>query len=152
MQIPVITNLPAASANERGAVPPLLSVDSQLKLRGLYEYLDLSRQTLDMIRRDLVLRESGADGFERLHRASERLERFCVEADSWGFNALYEIALSLQMLLLNAGGRIRDNGFWEALQQGLGMLSALLEQCERDFRWRLATADTLDCLNKASGE
>jgi hypothetical protein len=157
MQIPIIHDLQAGTTSDHlGApteIPPgmVLSTESQLKLRSLCQYVDFCRQMLDQIQQDLLLYESSPDGSVHLQRASERLGRLCVEADSWGFNAPYEISFGLQMLLLNSGGRVQSNGFWEALQRGLGMLSALLEQCERDFRWRLATADTLDCIAAAAG-
>jgi hypothetical protein len=115
----------------------------------LYQYLDSCRSALDEIERDLCLK-GNSEGSADLQRASERLRRFCEEADSWAFNTLYEIALGLQMLLLNSGSRIQSRNFWEALQRGLAVLTALLEQCERDFFWRLAIADTLDCLNQAA--
>ena len=155
MQIPVMPDRLAGTTGERGSVgiPPdvSLSIESQLKLRSLYDYIDFCRSTLDEIERDLLHVEFGApDASRRLKKVAKKLSRFGVEADSWGFSALYEIALGLQMLLLNSGGRVQSDGIWEALQRGLKMLSALLEQCERDFCWRLATADTLDCLNRAS--
>jgi len=126
-----------------------LSRKSRLKLPGLYRYLDSCRSALDEIEHDLCLKgesECSAD----LQRASERLGKFCVEADSWAFNALYEIAFGLQILLLNSDSRIQGGNFWEALQRGLADLVALLEQCERDFLWRLAIADTLDHLNQVA--
>jgi hypothetical protein len=128
----------------------VLSIESQLKLRELYEYVENCLGVLGEIRKDLSLFESNPEDGTILHKASERLEHFCIESDSWGFNALYQIGLSLQMLLLNAGSRIQDGVFWNALNSGLAMLSALLEQCENDFRWRLATADMLDSLGKLS--
>jgi hypothetical protein len=143
MQIPAILDLPISVTSESGSIPRKISIESQLKLRSLYEYVDCCRQTLDEIQKDASLMN--------MQRASERLERFCFEADSWGFDALYEIALGLQVLLMNANGPVYSNGFWEALQKGLAMLSALLEECERDFRLRLATADTLDAITEASG-
>jgi len=127
----------------------VLSRKSRLTLPGLYRYLDSCRSALDEIEQDLCLKgksECSAD----LGRASERLGRFCVEADSWAFNALYEIAFGLQRLLLSSDGHIQGRDFWEALQRGLAVLVALLDQCERDFLWRLAIADTLDHLNQAA--
>jgi hypothetical protein len=158
MQIPILSEVLAGTTTERAGAPHkfpsgvVLSIQSQMKLRTLYQYVDSCRETLDEIQQDLVLYESGADGLVHLQRASGRLGSFCIEADSWGFHALYEIAHRLQMLLMNAGGLVYSNGFWEALQKGLAMLSALLEQCERDFRLRLAAADTLDAINQASGD
>jgi hypothetical protein len=157
MQIPILSGLLLGATNDRWGSPPdiasgiVLSIESRLRLRSLHQYVESCRQALDGLQRDLVLYESSSEGSAHLQRASERLEWFCIEADSWGFNALYEIAFSLQMLLLNSGGYAQSTGFWESLQRGLGMLSVLLEQCEQDFHWRLAIADTLDCINQASG-
>ncbi len=126
-----------------------LSLESQLNLRSLYEYIDSCRLALDEIQHELSLYDFDNNAAS-LQRVSERLGKFCVEADNWGFNATYEIALGLQMLLLNRGGSIHMDALWEMLQRGLRMLSALLEQCERDFCWRLAISDMLDCLNQAA--
>jgi hypothetical protein len=136
-----------------GFVPPgsTLSIESQLKLRELYEYLEISRTILVEIQTDLSLLESNPEDPVNLQRASERLESFCIEADSWGFNSLYEIGLGLQMLLINSGNHIQSDAVWDTLNRGLAMLSALLEQCEEDFRWRLAIADMLDSINQVSG-
>ena len=128
-----------------------LSIESQLKLRELYEYLEISRAILVEIQTDLSLLESNPEDPVNLQRASERLESFCIEADSWGFNSLYEIGLGLQMLLINSGNHIQSDAVWDTINRGLAMLSALLEQCEEDFRWRLAIADMLDSINQVSG-
>ena len=157
MQIPVISELLSGTTRENRIPPALIpldmvfSIESQLKLRSLYQYVDFCKQTLEEIQRDLVLCESGPECSMHLKKASERLGKFCVEADSWDFGNLYQIAFGLQTLLLNAGGRAQSNRFWEALQRGLSMLSILLEQCERDFRLRLAAADTLDFIREAAG-
>jgi hypothetical protein len=152
MQIPIDRELPP---KERGfqvaRIDPgvTLSLESQLKLRALYGYIDSCRLTLSGIERELSFHGSNQGGSANVKRAAEGLGKFCVEADSWGFNALYEIAFGLQMLLLNKGGRIQSDNFRKTLERGLAMLSALLEQCENDFFWRLAVADMLDCLDQA---
>jgi hypothetical protein len=151
MQIPVIHD---GLAGTRELVDPprvALSIKSQLKLRALYEFVDFCRSTLDEVERDLVHAEFGPAGLIRLRKVSERLGRFGLEADSWGFNSMYEITQGLQMLLLNTGGRVQSPEGWEALQRGLRMLGDLLEHCEPDFRLRLAVADVLDCISAASG-
>ncbi|MBN1567554.1 MAG: hypothetical protein JXA73_06885 [Acidobacteria bacterium] len=133
--------------DHRGAT---LSIESQLKLRELYNYIEVYQAVLREIKTDLFLFESNSENVASLQRASEMLEEFCIEADSWGFNSLYEIGLSLQMLLINSQNRIQNGVFWDTLKRGLAMLSDLLEQCEIDFRWRLAVADMLDSLNQVS--
>jgi hypothetical protein len=128
---------------------PILSIESQLQLRALYDYIDACRMTLNNIRMDLSLLESHPGSSAHVKRASEHLGSFCIEADSWGFDSQYEIALSLQMLLLESGLQEQDSDFWETLNRGLMTLCGLVEKCESDFRWRLAVADTLDCIRSA---
>jgi hypothetical protein len=126
-----------------------LSFESQLKLRLLYEYIDNSKATLDEIQRILSVGVSGLYDPPLWKKAAEKFAVFCFEADSWGFDDIFDVAQGLKMLLSNSIGRTRTDGVLEALTRGLAMLSALLSQCESDFRWRLATADTLDCINQA---
>ncbi len=128
---------------------PVLSIESQLQLRALYEFVDACRITLSNIRMDLSLLESQPGSYTYIKRATEHLGNLCIEADSWGFDSLYEIALSLQMLLLESERHEQAEDFWEALKRGLATLSGLVEKCENDFRWRLAVADTLDCIKSA---
>ena len=128
---------------------PILSIESQLQLRGLYEFVDACRMTLSNIRMDVSLLESHPGSATYVRRASEHLGNLCIEADSWGFDSLYEIALNLQMLLIESGSQEQDDDFREALKRGLTTLSGLVEKCENDFRWRLAVADTLNCIKSA---
>jgi hypothetical protein len=137
-----------------GSVPPpppgpILSIESQLQLRALYEYINACRMTLSTIRMDLSILESHPGSSTYTKRASEHLGNLGIEADSWGFDSLYEVALSLQMLLLKSGGQEQNDDFWEALKRGMMTLSGLVEKCESDFRWRLAIADTLNCIKSA---
>jgi hypothetical protein len=127
-----------------------LSVESQLKLREFYNYLDICRTILGEIQANISHFETNPGDTSTLQRASELLESFCFEADSWGFNSLYEIGLGLQMLLINPGNRIHTGDFWGTLNSGIALLSALLDQCETDFRWRLAIADMLDHINRVA--
>ncbi len=153
MQIPISFAL-TPEAQDVGEIQSglLLSIESQLKLRTLYEYLDSCRTALEDLRRDLSLEVCDQDGSPDLQKASERLEKFYVDADSWGFNSLYEVALGLQLLLLNSADRIGHDSFREVLRRGLAMLPPLLQQCERDFCWRLAIADLLDSFDHASAD
>lgn len=126
------------------------SIEAQLTIRELCEHIEFSRQILGEIRSALSLFKENPEDPGVLHRASERLERFCLEADSWGFSDLYQIGMGLQVLLVDCCGRTCDNIFWGAVNRALSMLATLLEQCESDFRWRLAIADTLDSLDQLS--
>jgi hypothetical protein len=126
----------------------VLSIEAQLKLRELHQYVESCRSILDEIGRDLAVVESSPGDCVSLQKVSERLKKLCLEADSWGFSALYQVGTGLQVILLDSGGRIQEQAFWNMLNRGLAMLSALLEQCESDFRWRLAVADTLDSIDQ----
>jgi hypothetical protein len=128
---------------------PVRSIESQLKLRELYDYVAAGQESLKELRMDLSQLESNPGASESLKSASERLGNMCVDADSWGFDSIYEIALGLQMLLLDGGWKEQNNDFWEALNRGMSMLSALLGQCENNFRWKLAIADTVECIKRA---
>ena len=128
----------------------VLSIEAQIRLHELFEYVETSRGILREISGDLVLAESDSANCSVLRTASERLERFCLEADSWGFGSLYEVGMGVQVLLIDFGGRIRNPRVRDTLHRGLAMLSALLDQCESDYRWRLAVAETLDCIDEAS--
>jgi hypothetical protein len=151
MQIPIAVSvfpeLLKISGGKSSVEQPdwLLSLESQIKLRALHEYIDSSRDVLGELESLMLVDDTSPNK----KRAAARLEYFCFEADSWGFNDLFDVAQGLRRLLLNFDGRSRTDGFREAVKRGLAMLSALLTHCERDFSWRLATADTLDCLARA---
>jgi hypothetical protein len=130
----------------------ILSIDSQLQIRELYEFIDASRAALNDIRRDLSVLPSTSGHSCDLQKISAQLGHFCTEADSWGFDALYQVGLRLQMALLNCSSRLREDILWSTLDRPLAMLSTLLEQCESDFRWRLAIADMLDSLYQLSSK
>jgi hypothetical protein len=139
---PDVRNKDENGIENSSANAAVLSLESQLGLRALYEYIDDSQKILNEIQDDLSISRSNPDGSLNWQKASERLGRFCIEADSWGFSDLYEAGLSLQMFLLNSGGRIQSGSDREILDRDLCMLSALLRRCENDYRWRLAVADT----------
>ena len=157
MQVPIsILGLTHELRNPAAAIQPgvVLSFESQLKLRSLHQYIDDCRIALSEIRADLSLDGFTAEGAVNrpfgFQRASERLGKLCMETDNWGFDALYEVALRLQMLLMNGSGRIRSGEFCEILHRGLTLLSALLDECERDFCFRLAASDLFDSLDEAA--
>jgi len=154
MQVPFVIEKPADRNSEvAGRVvfaqsAQILSIEAQLRLRELYDYVEFCRGTLGEIARDLALLESDPEDFAALRQACDRLKRFCLEADSWGFTALYQIGTGLQVLLLRFGSGTQDNAFWNTLNRGLGMLSVLIGQCESEFRSRIAVADTLDSFDQ----
>ena len=106
------------------------SAAAPLEFRALYAFIDESRIALGEIRKDLSLDGSdlggAVDRSPGVRRALQKLGRFCVEADSWGFGDLYELALRLQIYILNSGGRIAAHDFREAIERMLTTLSALL--------------------------
>ena len=128
----------------------VLSIESQLKLRELYEFIDTSRAALNDIRRVLSFFPSTSEDSRTLQKISAQLGHFCTEADSWGFDALYQVGFRLQTALLNCSGRLHEDILWNTLNRALAMLITLLEQCEGDFRWRLAIADMHDSLYQLS--
>ena len=117
MSLPLSSDSALSGGNEldsRVSTPPpgpILSIESQLQLRALYEFVDACRMTLSNIRMDLSLLESNPASAVYVKRASEHLGNLCIEADSWGFDSLYEIALSLQMLLLESGNQEQDDKY-----------------------------------------
>lgn len=156
MQVPVSTDPgpdKRSAADSRAAYQAqtglVLSMESQLRLRALYEFLDGCRLVLDAIRADLSLFDPQSGNLEPLRRAARRLGGFSLEADSWGFDTIYEIASRLQILLMESGGR-PGGGFWNSVRAALDLLSRLLDQCESDYRRRLEVADMLECLDQAA--
>jgi hypothetical protein len=125
----------------------VLSIESQIRLKALYDYVDACRMALDDIKADFSLLEP-SPGCSASLRVSERLQKFCMEADSWEFGSLREISRAMQMLVIESRGQVWGDDFWKALYSGLATLSALLENCECEFRYRLAAADMLDRINQ----
>jgi hypothetical protein len=159
MQVPIGSELLLTKRPEGELVRPgsvvsgvSLSLGSQLKLREFYEYLENGRTALSKIRAGLSLLESDPMNSAYVKKVSDHLEAFCLDADCWGFNSLYEISQGLQMFLIKSGNRLQEGHYWGTLDKGLAMLAALLEQCEGDFRWALAIAEMLDCFDQVTGE
>ena len=156
MQVPVSTDPgpdKRSAADSRAVCQAhaglVLSMQSQLRLRALYEYIDGCRAALDAIRADLSLFDPRSGNLEPLRRAARRLGNLSLEADGWGFDSVYELASRLQILLMEYGWRPGVD-FWGPVGGALDMLSILLDQCEGDYRRRLEVADLLDCLDQAA--
>ncbi len=126
-----------------------LPIKSQIRLKELYDYVDASRKALRDIRMDFALLEPDPDCPASL-RASERLQKFYLEAANWRFDSLYEISRSLQILVIESRGRVWGDDLGKVLNDGIEMLSTLLEQCESEFQLELAIADMLDRINRVS--
>jgi len=126
-----------------------LSFESQRQLKSLREYVNDCRTILNDIHMDLDRLRLSPDNPSILFQAAKRLGPLCLEADRWGFEPVYQLAITLQKIFLEPGSRSWNNPLSEALNKGLGALYALVERCETEFRWKLALDDTLDSLGRA---
>jgi hypothetical protein len=131
-----------------GRTGAVFAIDSQF--RSLRLYIEDGKTTLDQIRVDFSVSQSNPGDSSRLQRAAKKLSGFCVDTDGWGFERLYKVAFGLQALLVNSFNRVHNDLFWEVLSQGLAMLTALLNQCESEYRQRIAVDDMLESFNKAA--
>jgi hypothetical protein len=113
----------------------ILSFYTQKQLRVLREYTDHCRTVLDEIREDLNGCEMEPGNSAILYETAKKLGRFCMDADSWGFDSLYNIGLALQTMLLKAGEHVRDESWGRSVNNGLAMLSILVEKYETDIDW-----------------
>jgi len=121
----------------------------QLQLKSLREYADSCRSALNSIQRDFESFKLDPDNLSILSGMAKQLGCFCLEADSWGFQSLYDVAFTLQTALIDSGSRDWNNGMREAFDRGLDTLSALVERCETDVRWDYALNETLERLRHA---
>jgi len=131
-----------------GQTGSVLPVDPQF--RSLLQYIEGGKTTLDDIRDDFYMSQSNPGDPSILHKAAKKLAGFCSDTDGWGFEKLYKVAFGLQILLVDSLNRAHNDCFWEALGQGLAMLSDLLNQCESDYRQRLTLAGMLDHFQEAA--
>jgi hypothetical protein len=152
MQVPIGPDLrrEAHKGIENLAHGLAFSIESQLKLRGFYDYLDSCHGMIGEIHKDLSYADLNSASSPNLQKASEELGKFCLSADEWGFNSLYEVGQGLQRFLLNACVPAQNKRSHELIDRGLALLSALVEQCESEFRWRLVIADTIEAFNRAA--
>ena len=126
------------------------SAESQIQLKYLREYVGQCRSVLDEINTDLSRLIEDPEDRGHISETVARLCRFCMEANSRGQVSLYQVAFELQKTLLHAGGCGGRAGFWEAIHRSLFILAALVEQCEIDFRRRLAVQDAIEGLRQIS--
>ena len=113
----------------------IMSFYTQKQLRVLREYADYCRTALDEIREDLNRCEMDSGDSALLYETAKKLGRFCMDADSWGFDSLYDTGLDLQTILLKSGDQVLDESFWRSINDGLTMLSVLVEKYEADIDW-----------------
>jgi hypothetical protein len=126
-----------------------LPFEFQLQLKPLRKYVNECRSVLNDVQINFEHLKMEPDNPSILSGIAKLLGCFCLEADSWGFNSLYDIAQALQKFILENSGRDWNDPSWEAFEKGLGTLSILVERCETDFRCRLVIDETLDCLSQA---
>ena len=126
----------------------LLPIDSQK--RSLLQYIENGRATLREIREDFYLSQSKPDDTTCMQRAARRLALFSADTDEWGFDLIYKVAFGLQVLLVHSFNKTHDDCFWEILNQGLELLSSLLNQCEYDYRQRITVTDVLESFERAA--
>lgn len=139
---------PAYANNSRRQAPLgfSLSFESQLKLNSLHEFAGRCRLVLSEIHKDFDDLKMDPQNPDILSNATKRLGDFCLEFDSWGFHLLYDVAFALQRILMESGYRIGSHRLCNAYSKGLAILSTLVEECEADYRKKLAVEDLLACL------
>jgi hypothetical protein len=115
-----------------------LSFESQLQLKPLHSYMDQCRSVLNEIYADIDRFKTDPGNQAILSSITKRLGSFCIDADSWGFNPLYDSAFRLQSLFLEWSGRVWSNRLWKALKREMARVFFQVERCESDFRRRLA--------------
>jgi hypothetical protein len=134
---------------ETASLATLAGAEFQRRLKPLYEYLDSCHATLGQIRSDLSEYYANPASGDCLRRAAARLGEFCIDADSWDFDAIYDVAQGVQTLLLNSAEQFAAEDFGEALNRGLNLLSVLLQRCQGDFQLKLAVDETLKFMKQA---
>lgn len=148
------SNFPAYMNNPLKPIRPgsALPFQLQLQLKSLREYVNDCRSTLNDIHNDFEHFKMDPDNPFLLSGISKQLGRFCLEADSWEFHSLYNVAFALQMMILQYGGRNWSHRLCEAFDVGLDTLLDLIERCETDLRWEVALNETFECLSHAGRE
>ncbi len=121
-----------------------------MELRSLQSYVSACREAIRSIRVEIERFSGSERDHEILARIRRRLVKICRDADSHQFDDLYQIALAIQKQLLDLDHGIQK---WSvdlasAIDDGLAMLSVLLEECEDEFRRRLKVSDVLKQLSQ----
>ena len=127
-----------------------LSFESQIQLREIREYVRRCRSILDELGDNFNGFTHGPENTGFISKAAEHLGQICLDSDSWGFSSLYDIAFALQKTILESGDHEASSRFREAIHKSLALMSTLVEQCEIDFRRRLAIDYVLEGLDQAS--
>jgi hypothetical protein len=132
--------------------PP--SLDSQLKLKALYSYIDACDGIIQEMRTDIGLLKGHADDHEILKRVTEKLGKICLDADGWGFEELYRVAFDMQhqLIILDSGKQEWSNRATAILDQKLTMMSKMLRECENDYHKRLAISGLLNTPSRDESE
>ena len=130
------------------------SLDSQLKLKALYSYIDACDGIIQEMRTDIGLLKGDVADLEILKRVAEKLGKFCLDADGWGFEELYRVAFDMQHQLINldSGKQKWSNRATAILDQKLTMMSKMLRECENDYHKRLAISGLLNTPSRDESE
>ena len=118
-----------------------LSFKSQLQVKSLRRYVDHGRSILNEISMDLNRCQAYLGDRSILASIAKRLGLFCMDADSWGFDSLYNTAFRLQALILKSGSGAWSDEIWNTVKRNLAVLFFLLDQCEPDFHRRLLLSE-----------
>jgi hypothetical protein len=121
------------------------STDSQLELSSLQIYVDSCQEAVRDIRLAIEFLGGEASDHEILQRIVKKLGKFCLDADGWQFDDLYQIAFAIQTQLadLELGIKTWDSVLAKTIDEGLNLLSVLLKQCESDYRHQRSVSDWL---------
>jgi hypothetical protein len=145
----IISGTKPYARTETASLANLAGAEFQRRLKPLYEYLDSCDLTLGQIRNDLSEYKANPASGECLKRAAARLGEFCIDADSWGFDTIYDVAQGVQTLLLDSAEQFPAENLMDALNRGLNLLSVLLQRCEGDFQLKLAVGETIKYMKQA---
>ncbi len=123
-------------------------MDSQLELRALRECLDKWQTTVSDMRSDLYNLKTLPKDDQKLQEIAVRLGKISQEADIWGFDDLYHLALRTEQMVfdIKVGTLNWENRTAENLLDGLTMISSTLTQCEKEFLRRQSTSNMLRLL------
>jgi hypothetical protein len=125
--------------------PTKAYLERQLAKRALYQYLDEGDAILSNYRTELAQLSHNPADTGRLKQIADKLGRFCLDSDSWGFEDIYQVGQQLQHMALEMlhGLRTWDAKTTRLTAGGLDLLQNLLHECERDYDRQIAVANYL---------
>jgi hypothetical protein len=131
-----------------------VDMDFQLELRAFRDSLDEWEAIISDIRSDVGDLRALPRDKQKLRRMVAKLGKICLEADAWGFDDLYHIALRTQQIVsdLRLGFLPWDHRTLDHLLDALSMLSSILPHCDKEFRRRQSTSNMLQLLSTEGSE